>query len=617
MSSLVAFKRMMRYIRPYQWWALLAAIGVLANQLLAIAIPAILGDVIDIGVARGDSAYMLAAGLLVVGLGVLRGITGFVFRYFGERMSHYIAFDLRNDLYDKVQNQSFSYHDTAHTGTLITRAISDVSEMQRFYAYGLIDGINTLLLIVGVSIIMLISSPVLALLALIPLVPLTFASLNFAAVVDPAWRQIMERLQTLGNRIQENALGAEVVRAFARENFEIQKFADDNQALYHEQVTLVQKWGTYIPISAFIIAFSSALVLFFGGLMERSGFGGVTIGLVVAFNAYVLQLAMPIRFLGFVILLITQGVSSAKRVFETMDAPEGLTSQPDALPLPAIRGHVQFEQVSFTYANANAPALRNISFEAAPGEVIALIGPTGSGKTSLVNLILRFYDVSEGRVLVDGHDVREVNLRDLRHHIGMVMQQSLLFNASVRENIAYGRPDANEAEIIAAAKAANAYPFIMEFPEQFDTLIGERGVTLSGGQKQRIAIARALLINPRILILDDSTSSVDTRTERAIQEALATLMRDRTTFIIAQRLSSVQTADQILVLHEGEIVERGRHDDLLALNGHYAEIYQLQLADQERVRRELVDFSRIAQFVAVDPRATDEHSTIIERVSGD
>lgn len=617
MNSFSTFWRMMRYIRPYWWWALLSGIGVVASQILAIAIPAILGDVIDIGVARGDSAYMLAAGGLVIGLGVLRGLAGFVFRYFGERLSHHAAYDLRNAIYDKVQHQSFSYHDNAHTGTLITRAISDVSEMQRFYAYGLIDGINTLLLIIGVSIVMLASSPLLALIALLPLIPLTIASRNFAQAVDPAWRHIMERMQTLGNRIQENALGAEVVRAFAREDFEIHKFAEDNQKLYYEQVELVGKWGTYIPMSAFIIAFSSGLVLFFGGLMERNGFGGVTIGLVVAFNAYVLQLAMPIRFLGFVILLITQGISSAKRVFEVMDSPETLISKPDALPLSEIKGHVRFEQVSFTYDNAAEPALKDITLEAKPGEVIALIGATGSGKTTLINLIPRFYDVTSGRVLIDGHDVRDVDLRDLRRHVGIVLQQSLLFSASVRENIAYGKPDATEAEIIAAAKAANAYPFIRDFPEGLDTLIGERGVTLSGGQKQRIAIARALLINPPILILDDSTSSVDTKTERAIREALETLMRDRTTFIIAQRLSSVQNADQILVLHNGEIVERGQHNDLLAQNGYYAEIYQLQLADQERVRRELVDFSRITKFIEVEKRSTDEHQTVIARVGGD
>lgn len=618
MSSFTVLRRMMRYLRPYWGWAALALIGVLGSTALSIAIPTLLRDVIDVGVSNGDSGYMLAAGAFVIGLGVLRGIVGFIYRYFAERMSHYIAYDLRHEIYDKVQNQSFAYHDNAQTGTLITRAISDVAEMQRFFAYGLIDGLSTFLLILLTGAIMFVSSPPLALLAMLPLIPLMYFSAKFANAVDPAWRQIMDRMQTLGNYIQETALGAEVVRAFAREKHEIRRFADSNQELYHEQVKLVSKWGTYIPLSTFIIAFSTALVLFFGGIMESNGFGGVTVGVVVAFNVYVLLLAMPIRFLGFVILLITQGISSGRRVFEIMDADEKITTRPDAKALPDLRGHVRFDNVTFTHTGATKPTLRGITLEARPGEVIGLIGQTGSGKSTLVNLIPRFYDVSEGAVTIDGVDVRAMPLSSLRQHIGFVLQQSLLFSATVRENIAYGKPDATHEEIVAAAKAANVHPFISEFPEGYETIIGERGVTLSGGQKQRVAIARALLINPRILILDDSTSSVDTRTERLIQQALDTIMEGRTTFIIAQRISSVQKADQILVLKDGAIIERGKHAELLALNGHYAEIYRLQLADQERVRQELADFSKLRVPIEVDKRSTDEYRRLTaDEMSGD
>ena len=618
MSSYIVLRRMMHYLRPYWGSAALALMGVLGSTALSIAIPTLLRDVIDIGVSEGNSGYMLSAGAFVIGLGVLRGIVGFIYRYFGERMSHYIAYDLRNEIYDKVQNQSFTYHDNSQTGTLITRAISDVAEMQRFFAYGLLDGLSTLLLIVFAGVIMLLNSPALAILALLPLIPLMYFSANFARAVDPAWRQIMDRLQTLGNYIQETSLGAEVVRAFAREKHEVKRFEDSNDQLYEEQVKLVSKWGTYIPLSTFIIAFSTALVLFFGGWMEQNGFGGVTVGTVVAFNAYVLMLAMPIRFLGFVILLVTQGLSSGRRVFEIFDAPEKITSKPDALPMIDMRGHVQFQNVIFAHEGATKPTLRGISLEAHPGEVIGLIGQTGSGKSTLVNLIPRFYDVTEGAVMIDGVDVRDIPLTDLRKQIGFVLQQSLLFSATVRENIAYGRPDASDEEIVAAAKAANVHPFITDFPEGYNTLIGERGVTLSGGQKQRVAIARALLINPRILILDDSTSSVDTRTERLIQEALNKVMEGRTTFIIAQRINSVQKADQILVLKDGAIMERGKHDELLALNGHYAEIYRLQLADQERVRQELADFSKLRVPISVDKRSTDEYRhTIADELSGD
>ncbi len=622
MKPIRTFQRMMSYLRPCRWSALLALIGVLASTALTIAIPTILRDVVDVGIERADGSYMLLAGALVIGLGILRGVVGFIFRYFGESMSHYIAYDLRNQVYDKVQNQSFTYHDNSQTGTLITRAISDVSEMQRFFAFGLIDGISTALLIGGVAIIMLINSPVLAIIALLPLIPLMLTSKNFAAVVDPAWKAIMDRLQTLGNRIQESALGAEVVRAFAREDHEIARFAAENERWYIDQVTLVRRWGTYLPMSGLIIAFSTALVLLVGGWMEQNNIGGVTIGLIVAFNGYVLLMAMPIRFLGFVILLVTQAVTSAARVFEILDAPELITQKPDAVAVSDMRGIVRFENVSFQHQGAAQPSLRNITFEAHPGQVIALIGATGSGKSTVVNLIPRFYDATEGRVTIDGIDVRDMNLHDLRRQIGFVLQQSLLFSATVRENIAYGNPDATEDQIIAAAKAANVHPFVSEFPERYDTMIGERGVTLSGGQKQRVAIARALLINPRILILDDSTSSVDTRTERAIREALDELMRGRTTFIIAQRLSSVQNADLILVLKDGEIIERGTHESLLALNGHYAEIYNLQLADQERVRREIADFSRLKEYrreqtLQADKVATDEYRAVIEEASGD
>lgn len=620
MDNFGTWKRLMRYLIPYRFWTVMALIGVIGNTVLMVAIPTILGDVIDIGVARGDSGYMIAAGLLVVALGVLRGVTGFLFRYFGERQSHFVAYDIRNEVYNKVQNLSFSYHDEAQTGTIITRAISDVDEVQRYFAFGLIDGLTTATLTIGITAIMFFESPILAIVALLPLVPLAYFSRRFALTVDPLWRQIMDRLQTLGNYIQENSLGAEVVRAFNRERFEIEKFGKDNDMLYQERIELIGKWSVFIPLTAFIIAFSTAIVLMVGGIMEQNGFGGVTVGLIVAFNAYILQLAQPVRFLGFVILQTTQAVSSASRVFEILDEPTTIKSKPDAMKLPDVKGHVKFEDVSFVYDEERHEVLKDISIEAKPGQVIAIIGPTGSGKSSLINLIPRYYDVQSGRMLIDGVDVRDMDLANLRSRVGMVLQSSLLFSATVRENIAYGKPSASEEEIIAAAKAANAHDFITEFPEGYDTLIGERGVTLSGGQRQRVAIARALLINPRILILDDSTSSVDTKTEYLIRDALNRIMRNRTTFIIAQRLNSVQDADQILVLDHGQIVERGTHDELLALDGQYAEIYRLQMEDQERVRKELLAVGQLTQHEKekIDKRlATDEFRAIIDYTGGD
>ncbi len=612
MSSFDVLVRLFQYVKSYKLWTFLALIGLVISTALSVAIPNLLQGVIDQGVASGNTNYMLSAGLLVILLGFGRGVVGFFFRYYSEKMSHFIAYDMRNALYNKVQNQSFTYHDNSQTGTLITRAISDVSEVQRFYAYGVIDGLSTILLLIFAMTSMLLTSPILALITFIPLVPLAFFSKNFAQSVDPRWKKIMDRLQILGNYIQENALGAEVVRAFAREDHEIKKFKTDNQLLYHEQIALVSRWGSYIPLSTFIIAFSTALLLLVGSLMESAGMGGITVGLIVSFNAYVLLMAMPIRFLGFAILIITQGLSSARRVFEIMDAPEEVVDASDAKSIQTFKGDVRFEDVTLTYKHSTQPALKNIHLEAKAGEVIALIGATGAGKTSLVSLIPRFYDVTSGRVTIDGIDVRDMKLDELRHQVGFVLQQSLLFSASVAENIAYGNPNATMEQIIAAAKAADAHNFIMDLAEGYDTPIGERGITLSGGQKQRIAIARAILIDPRILILDDATSSVDTRTEFSIREALSKVMEGRTTFIIAQRLNSVQNADQILVLKEGEIVERGKHEELLALKGYYAQIYDLQLADQERARRELADFSKLKKHRANDNLITEGRTSAEE-----
>ncbi|MCE7948279.1 MAG: ABC transporter ATP-binding protein [Chloroflexi bacterium CFX4] len=587
-SNFALWRRIMGYLRPYRNLAIFAFIGLIFSSALAVLIPRVLREVIDNGIKAGDNSFLLAAGLLIVGLGVLRGAAGFVFRYFGERLSHYITYDMRNQLYDKVQNLPFSYHDKAQTGTLITVAISDVDEVQRYFAYGLIDGLNTLLLIIGAAALMLTANVPLAIVAFVPLIPLAFLSFRFVNEVDPRWRAIMERLQKLGNQLQESVIGAQVVRAFARERHEVEKFGAQNDQLYEEQISLVRRWALFLPLSAYLVTLSLGAVLLVGGLLADAGMAGVTVGLIVSFNAYVLLLGQPIRFIGFVIILTTQAITSSRRIFEIMDAPITISDAPDAPPMPPIKGDVRFENVSFRYEPALPLTLKNINLEAKSGEVIALLGLTGSGKSTLVSLIPRFYEVSEGRVTIDGIDVRAVQLDSLRRQIGIVLQESLLFSASIRENIAYGRPEAPLEEVIAAAKAANAHDFITEFPDGYETRVGERGVTVSGGQRQRIAIARALLIDPRILILDDSTSSVDTRTEYLIQEALERLMEGRTTFIIAQRLTTVQKADQILVIANGEIVERGTHTDLLAQGGRYAEIYRLQLQDQERMRREML-----------------------------
>jgi len=604
----------MTYLLRYRRTVTVACIGIVGTNILAVLVPYILRDVVDIGIAARDSSYMLNAGLLVLGLGLLRGITAFLGRFFGEQLAYYISYDLRNEVYDKVQRQAFAYHDKAQVGTIITRAISDVNEIQRYFAFGLMDGLNVVLLLAGVVTIMLATSPILAVIAFLPLVPLAYYSKTFVMRVHPRWKQVMDRLQVLSNHIQENALGAEVVRIFARESHEIEGFHKENDKLYHEQLDFIRQWISFLPTSALLAATSTALVLLFGGLLEQQGMQSITVGLIVTFNAYVLLLAQPLRFIGFVILLTTQAVASGERVFEVLDEAEPVVNRAAAQKLD-IAGHVRFENVCLQYNQALPAAVRGIQLEARAGEVLAIIGLTGSGKTTLANLVPRFYDVSSGRVTIDGVDVRDFDLQHLRSQIGLVMQQSLLFSASIEENIAYGNPAASHADIVAAAQSANAHDFIMEFPKGYQTLVGERGTTLSGGQKQRIAIARALLINPRILILDDATSAVDTQTEQLIQQALQRVMRGRTTFVIAQRMSTILNADQIIVLRDGEIVQRGTHASLLADGGLYEAIYKLQLEEQERVRREAI-ISGTIQLPIVERRSTQHFRALIERLTG-
>ncbi len=571
--------RLRTLLKPYYWQVLLTAFVLLTISGLNLIIPEIIRQVIDIGLTGGETRFLVKAALVILGLGILAAALDFGNRYLSSWIAFRITFDLRNRLYDHIQHLSFSYHDHAQTGQLINRCIEDVRSIQQFTSVGLIDLIRIILLLVGVIVILFFSNARLAAIALIPMIPLFFTTTRFGGRVGKLFYQVDQAMGDLSARLQENVSGAQVVRAFAQEPYEIERFNERNRELYDARITVIHQWSRVMPTSHFLIAMSTVLILWFGGNMVLRG--QMTLGEIVAFNSYLLLMAEPARQL--VWLVNTAGEASAgiQRIFEVLEETPEIQSAPNAVELPTLSGKVAFKNVNFRYQGEAQDALHNINFVAEPNQIVALIGPTGSGKTSLVNLIPRFYDISEGQILVDGTDIRTVTLPSLRRQIGMVLQTSLLFSETIRANIAYGRPNASESEIIAAAKAAQAHDFIMEMTAGYDTEIGERGVTLSGGQRQRIAIARALLLDPRILILDDSTSSVDTQTERLIQQALDKLMEGRTTFIIAQRLSSVRRSDLILVLENGQIVERGKHDELLAQNGLYREIYELQLRGQE------------------------------------
>ena len=572
------YRRLIGYLRPYWKQAAFAYVSVLFASLLNLYIPQILKDAIDQGIGGQRAGALFAAAGWILGIAVVRGIAGYGQRYYGEWLTHRVAYDLRNQFYNSTQRLPFAFHDRSQTGDMMSRATSDITETERFVGMGLMDLTSALLLLGGVIVAMVLESFSLALYALIPLTLLLALTLRFGMVIRPRFKRVQEQMGQLSSTMQESMTGIQVVKAFAREADELRKFNAANEDWFTKRFGIIKIWANNWPTFTFILMSSVFLLLLVGG--PRAIEGTVTIGSLFALLAYVMMLNGPVQRLGFLVNMAATSGASATRVFEIIDTPTEVEEQENAVVLQETQGAVKFEHVSFGY-EGGPRALNDINFEVEPGQTVALIGPTGSGKSTITNLIPRFYDPFSGVVRIDGHDVRSLTLDSLRQHIGIVLQDPFLFGVTIAENIAYGKPAATPDAIVDAAKAARAHDFIMEFPAGYETEVGERGVTLSGGQKQRVAIARALLYAPRILILDDSTSSVDTETEHLIQQALSVLMEGRTTFIIAQRLLTLKNADQIFVLDGGGIVERGRHDALLAAGGLYRQIYDLQLRDQE------------------------------------
>ncbi len=567
--------RALSYLRRYWLTTLGAWFSLLLMTAGNLAAPRLLQVLIDRGIKTGDLRliYSLAAGL--VGLAAARGLFTFLQGYLSEKASQGVAFDLRQELYTKLQSLSFSYHDQAQTGQLMTRATNDVEIVRMFTGMGFLQLLSTALVFLGTASLLISLDWPLALLSL-TIVPIALMiTTMLTRRVMPRFLIIQQKLGSLNTLLQENLAGARVVKAFAREPYEIKRFQAANVSLLEENLRVARVFSFSIPLIFGLGNLGSLIVIWVGGLQVIGG--RLTLGELVAFNTYVTMLTLPLFFLGMIMGLMTQAGASARRIFEILDADVEVREKPDAIPLPPLRGRVEFDHVTFRYVGASEDALQDVSFVVEPGETVALLGATGSGKTTIIHLIPRFYDVKSGAVRVDGYDVRDVTLHSLRSQIGIVLQETNLFTGTIRENIAFGRPDATMEEIIEAARAAEAHDFIMSFPDGYETRVGERGVGLSGGQKQRIAIARALLLNPRILILDDSTSNVDLETEARIQRALERLRKGRTSFVIAQRISTVQKADRILVLDRGRLVAQGRHEELLESSPIYAEIYYLQL----------------------------------------
>lgn len=529
------------------------------------------------GLAGSEQTLIIAAGAILA-FAVGSGMSRFGLTYASETLGQKVAYDLRNKLYGNVQRLSYAYHDTVQTGQIMSRATEDVEAVRMFVSFASLR----LLMIAGMLGFgiggMFYFDWRLALISLATMPIIIWRSVRISTIMRPLWLLIQRSQARLAEIADEGLGGIRVVKAFSREPLEAEKFSKASAVTRDLQLDQAITMAKHAPLMQGIFIAQMGITVSIGALFISQG--SINAGVVTAFLLWLTMLQMPVRMLGFMITMFSRAVAAGERVFEVLDTQSAVQEKEDALDLVDARGHVRFENVSFSYSSAS-PVLSDIDIDATPGKIIALLGPTGSGKSTVVSLLPRFYDVSAGRITIDGEDIREFKLDALRTNIGTVQQDVFLFVGTLRENIAYGRPGASQEEVEVAAKAARIHEFITTLPYGYDEWVGERGVTLSGGQKQRIAIARTILLNPRILVFDDSTASVDTQTEFLIQQALNVLMEGRTTFVIAQRLRTVLRADEILVLDEGKIVERGKHEELLTNNGLYRDIYDLELREQE------------------------------------
>jgi ATP-binding cassette, subfamily B, bacterial MsbA len=565
-------QRLLGYLRPYWWGSVATVVLVFVLSTFRLGPAWFIKLIIDEALPQGSLTlvFFFVGGLL--GVSLLTNLFSAVEIYLQQWVGQRVVFDLRAALYNHLQSQSMSFYDANQTGQLMSRVTNDVTQVQAFLTSGLTRLVSTVVTI-GIHLtVMLLLDPVLTLVAMAVTPLVIYFQMRMVAVME-LYRVLARRAADLNVVLQENVTGIKLVKAFDREPHEAERFNSVNWDIRQSRMKATmnrtiagigQEFSTYL---------SAIIIIVFGGwrVME----GAITVGTLAAFYAYVLAMWAPIRWMTFINQMTQQALAAGERIFEILDTRLDVTEKPDAIKLGRLQGKIEFEGVSFAYGK-NPPLLRDISIAVEPGHTLALVGPSGSGKTTLINLIPRFYDVTRGAVRIDGHDVRDVTLESLRSQIGMVMQETFLFNLTIRENIRYGRSEATQEEIEAAARAANAHDFIVEFEEGYDTVIGERGVRLSGGQRQRIAIARAILVDPRILILDEATSSVDNRTDYLIRQALDQLMRGRTTIAIAHRLSTVRRAHQIAVMENGHITARGTHEELLRTSALYQHLHEIQ-----------------------------------------
>jgi ABC-type multidrug transport system fused ATPase/permease subunit len=602
--------RLLRYALPYKrriafvWCAVagLTFFQILGPQLVQYAIDHGLNVTRDGGqvVAHPNTRTLAIAAILITAAAIFRGIFQFIQTYTAEWLSQRVAYDIRNDIYDHLQRLSFAYHDKAQTGQIMQRATQDVEGIRMFINMGVIRLVYVVALLLTVLSLMLLTDVKLALLSWVFIPPTAFIAVRMTSKLRPIWLEVQNLQGRVGVVLQENLSGMRVVKGFGREQYEQQKFDREAHNLFDYSYATNRIQATYSPVLNGVWSLAMVATGWYGATLILHG--AVTAGALAKFLLYLTMLQLPVRSVGWINMLWARAQTSGQRIYDILDAESSVREKPGARELADVRGHVRFEHVSFGY-DAISPVLRDVDLDARPGEVVALLGQTGSGKTTVVNLMPRFYDVTGGAITIDGTDIRDVTLASLRRAFGIVQQDVFLFSATIGDNIAYGSPHATREDIVRVARLARIHDFIESLPDGYDTWVGERGITLSGGQKQRISIARTLLLDPKILVFDDSTSSVDTETEYLIQQALAELMKGRTTFVIAQRLRTVKSADQILVLRDGQIVQRGRHDDLINEEGPYREIYDLELRDQEEAfERERERLAAAPQPDAAEPQ---------------
>jgi ATP-binding cassette, subfamily B, bacterial len=584
------FARLLGFLRPYKVSLIVSIFLAVGSQVAQIALIWITKDVIDSALAPHDERKLWLYVGAIVALGAIRAVLMAARRLISGRQALAVELDLRQGLYSHLVRLSFGFYDRHQTGQLMSRATVDLQGVRFFLGYGLIFFFQNVLTVLSVTVVLFFFEWKLALIVLGVTPILVALAYRYSHVAHPTLRDVQQKLADVATVAEENIVGVHVVKSFAQEPQEAAKFHARSEDVFRQTLRANRQRALYVPLISWIPMLAQAAVLLIGTRMVTSG--ELTVGGFVAFNLYLGMLIMPLRSLGMWIGQAQRATASGERIFQIMDEPEEIADRPGAVDLPPGGGHLRFEDVGFEYLEAR-PVLDGIDLDVAPGKTIALIGQTGSGKTTLTSLVPRFYDVTAGRVLVDGVDVRDLELTSLRHAIGVISQDPFLFSATVRENITFGAPDLDDEEVERIARLAQAHEFVEQLPHGYETVIGERGITLSGGQRQRLAIARALAVDPRILVLDDATASVDATTEARIRLGLREAMRNRTTLIIAHRLSTIALADEVVVLDEGRIVARGTHDELLGTSIVYRDIYEHGLLE-----RQFAD--------AVEARAGDE-----------